>query len=120
MRRPGNTTRGQHMQHDDGLTAPDTDDNTERVPLAALQPADSPRQSGEDDEHIRVLAESATRLPPIIVHRATMRVIDGMHRVGAAQLRGDETIEARFFDGTSQEAFILAVRSNITHGRPLS
>ncbi|GAA3214815.1 ParB N-terminal domain-containing protein [Dactylosporangium siamense] len=108
------------MQDDDGSTAPDPDGSTERVLLTALQPADSPRQSGEDDEHIRVLAESATTLPPVIVHRGTMRVIDGMHRVGAAQLRGDATIEARFFDGTTQEAFILAVRSNIAHGRPLS
>lgn len=49
-----------------------------------------------------------------------MRVIDGMHRLGAALLRGDEMIEVRFFDGTEQEAFVLAVRANIAHGLPLS
>ncbi len=49
-----------------------------------------------------------------------MRVIDGMHRLGAARLRGDEKIEVRFFDGTEHEAFVLAVETNIAHGLPLS
>jgi len=67
-----------------------------------------------------MLASIDVKLPPIIVHRASMRVIDGMHRLGAAQLRNDEMIEVEFFDGTEQEAFVLAVRANIAHGRPLS
>jgi len=67
-----------------------------------------------------MLAKLDERLPPIIVHRQTMRVIDGTHRLGAAVLRGDEMIEARLFDGTEQEAFVLAVRTNIAHGLPLS
>jgi ParB-like chromosome segregation protein Spo0J len=49
-----------------------------------------------------------------------MRVIDGMHRLKAALMRGNETIEARFFDGPEDAAFLLAVRENITHGLPLS
>ena len=49
-----------------------------------------------------------------------MRVIDGTHRLGAALLRGDEYIEARFFDGSEHEAFVLAVQTNIAHGLPLS
>jgi ParB-like chromosome segregation protein Spo0J len=85
-----------------------------------LLPGDSPRQSGEDFEHTRVLAKVEDRLPPIIVHRQTMRVIDGTHRLGAALLRGDEMIEALLFDGTEQEAFVLAVQANIAHGLPLS
>jgi hypothetical protein len=67
-----------------------------------------------------MLAESGAKLPPVIVHRDTMRVIDGMHRLGAAMLRGDELIEVRFFEGSAQEAFVLAVKANIAHGRPLS
>ncbi|MEV4641058.1 ParB N-terminal domain-containing protein [Actinoplanes sp. NPDC049548] len=90
------------------------------LPISALLPADSPRQGGEDIEHIRMLAGIGEPLPPIIVHRATMRVIDGMHRLGAAILRGDELIEVRLFDGTDKEAFLLAVQSNIAHGLPLS
>ncbi|GAA0730833.1 ParB N-terminal domain-containing protein [Dactylosporangium roseum] len=90
------------------------------MPVTALLAADSPRLGGEDGEHIRMLAEAGDNLPPIIVHRQTMRIVDGMHRLAAAVLRGDETIEVRFFDGTDREAFVLAVRANITHGRPLS
>ncbi|MFE5030655.1 winged helix-turn-helix transcriptional regulator [Streptomyces sp. NPDC056683] len=52
--------------------------------------------------------------------RSTMRVIDGMHRLLAACLRGQETIEAEFFDGTPDEAFLRAVEANVTHGLPLS
>ncbi|MDT3396833.1 streptomycin biosynthesis protein [Streptomyces sp. B1866] len=49
-----------------------------------------------------------------------MRVIDGMHRVRAALLRGRRDIEAEFFDGDEREAFVLAVEANTAHGLPLS
>ncbi|MFL6144180.1 MAG: streptomycin biosynthesis protein [Labedaea sp.] len=59
--------------------------------------------------------------PPIVVHRATMRVVDGMHRVRAAMLRGDDEIAVRFFDGAAADAFVLAVRMNVQRrGLPLS
>jgi ParB-like chromosome segregation protein Spo0J len=93
---------------------------TEYVVVALLLPADSPRQKGENIEHTRMLAGVEAKLPPIVVHRSTMRVIDGMHRLGAARMRGDEKIEVRFFDGTEHEAFVLAVELNIAHGLPLS
>jgi hypothetical protein len=92
----------------------------ERVPISSLRPADSPRVEGENSEHTRLLAESGDKLPPILVHRQTMRVIDGVHRLAAAVLRNEETIEVEYFDGTDGEAFLLAVHSNTTHGLPLS
>jgi ParB-like chromosome segregation protein Spo0J len=58
--------------------------------------------------------------PPILVHRSTGRIIDGMHRVRAARLRGEDTIAARFFDGGDDLAFVLAVEANVRHGLPLS
>ncbi|MEU4243561.1 helix-turn-helix domain-containing protein [Actinoplanes sp. NPDC026619] len=91
-----------------------------RVPVASLRLADSPRAAGENVEHTKMLAKIEEGLPPIIVHRPTMRVIDGTHRLAAARLRGDETIEVQLFDGTEQEAFVLAVQTNIAHGLPLS
>jgi hypothetical protein len=91
-----------------------------RVPISSLRDADSPRLSGEDAAHIRVLVESGADLPPIIVQRETMRVIDGMHRVRAMQLRGDNEISVLFFDGDDAAAFVLAVRNNIAHGLPLT
>jgi hypothetical protein len=85
-----------------------------------LEVADSPRLVGEDATHVHRLAQVEAPLPPIIVHRPTMRVIDGMHRLGAARLRGDRTIEVQFFDGSAAEAFVIAVNANVTHGLPLS
>ncbi|MFF4501685.1 ParB/RepB/Spo0J family partition protein [Streptomyces sp. NPDC001401] len=91
------------------------------VAVSDLLPADSPRLAGEDDEHISMLADAETELPPIVVHRPTMRVIDGMHRLRAAMLRGSERIKALFvddMDGT--DLFVLAVKANIAHGLPLA
>jgi hypothetical protein len=42
-----------------------------------------------------------------------------MHRLTAATLRGQDTIAVWFFDGTIEEAFVLAVAANITHSMPL-
>jgi ParB-like chromosome segregation protein Spo0J len=89
------------------------------VEIGSLGPADSPRLAGEDAEHTTRLAETANVLPPILVHRPTMRVIDGMHRLLAARRRGRETIDAEFFDGSVEDAFIQAVQANTRHGLPL-
>jgi len=91
----------------------------EHVSVASLVRGDSPRLKGESKAHTASLAE-AVEVPPIIVHRPTMQIIDGLHRWDAAQLRHQDTIAVRFFDGTADEAFVLAVAANVTHGRPLS
>ncbi|RSM76801.1 hypothetical protein DMH04_36305 [Kibdelosporangium aridum] len=74
------------------------------MPVDSLLPADAPRLSGEGDAHVRLLAESEAILPPIVVHRSTMRVIDGMHRLYAAVLRGQKNVEVRFFEGDESDA----------------
>jgi hypothetical protein len=90
------------------------------VELSSLSPVGSPRLSGERPEHVHVLAAAQSPLPPITVHRPTMRVIDGFHRLKAARLRGEDKIAVRFFDGDEAEAFVLGVRLNVTHGLPLA
>ncbi|MFI1697686.1 transcriptional regulator [Streptomyces galilaeus] len=90
------------------------------VPISLLLPGDSPRLGGHDADHVTRLVELDTKLPPILVHRGSMRVIDGLHRLMAAFLKGDETIDAELFDGTADEAFLRAVQANVTHGLPLS
>lgn len=95
-------------------------DSPVRIAIKSLRIAGSPRTSGEDPQHIRVLAEAQEKLPPIIVQRPSMRVIDGRHRVRAAELCRQDEIEARFFDGDEADAFVVAVRANVTHGLPLS
>ena len=91
-----------------------------KVPIHSLKTSGSPRSSGENTRHVRTLAEVREGLPPITVHRETMRVIDGMHRLRAAEMRGEREIEARFFEGSEDSSFVLAVKLNVTHGLPLS
>ncbi len=95
------------------------DSDTAKVSIAELLPANSPRLA-EVDEHIQVLSEADTELPPILVHRNSLRVIDGMHRLRAAQRRGAQTIAVRYFDGDEREAFVMSVRLNSAHGLPLT
>ncbi|WP_167450204.1 ParB/RepB/Spo0J family partition protein [Streptomyces hyaluromycini] len=92
----------------------------ELVPLAGITVTDTPRTAGVDGKWALTLSELDTELPPIVVHRPTMTVIDGMHRLRAAQLRGRDRIAVRFFEGSAQDAALLAVAMNIVHGRPLS
>ncbi|MFI8993283.1 transposase [Streptomyces sp. NPDC053542] len=90
------------------------------IPLRILRPGENIRTHGENQEYITTLAQSPMKLPPIFVHRGTMRILDGMHRLKAAELRGDQSIEVVFFDGDEEDAFVAAVSSNAQHGMPLS
>lgn len=114
---------GKHV-HEEVAGAPPVnrpaDGAEDSVPIIALRPSDSPRLAGEDGAHVRLLAQSEETLPPILVHRPSMRVIDGMHRLEAAILRGEDTIRVRYFDGDDTEAFVLAVKANVSHGLPLT
>ena len=92
------------------------------VPLTALSPGVSLRQSGTDAAHIQLLVDAAgsAELPPILVQVDGCRVIDGLHRLEAARLRGDDTIRARFVDCSNSEALVIAMKANGAHGLPLS
>lgn len=92
----------------------------EDVRIERLRFGLSPRTELCDHRHVAALAEVIDQAPPIVVHRPTMRVIDGVHRVHAARSLGRETIRALLFDGDEVAAHIEAVRSNVTHGKPLT
>jgi hypothetical protein len=93
----------------------------ELAPVSSLlDNFDSPRAEGEDASHIKLLAALSTELPPILVHRPTMRVIDGMHRLRAAVIRGQGSVEVEYFHGTEADAFVLSVEINQKRGLPLS
>lgn len=97
-----------------------TTGSVDLVPVTALRCGESPRLTGEDADHVRTLASSTMPLPPIVVHRSTMRVIDGMHRLRAAMLLSRTAVEVRWFDGPEEDAFVLAVEANTATGLPLS
>lgn len=91
----------------------------ERVPIAKLLLSDSLRLLGVSAERIWVLSQSDVDLPPILVHRSTMRVIDGTHRLCAAALRGDDDIDVRFLDGSTPDVFGVAAQMDPKHALPL-
>nr|AEE65485.1 streptomycin biosynthesis operon regulator [uncultured bacterium BAC AB649/1850] len=90
------------------------------VPVRALSPGESPRLDGIRPEHVRLLTAAGIPLPPLLVDRSTMRVIDGMHRLQAAVAAGRRTVEVVFFEGSQRGAFIQAVKANVAHGLPLT
>jgi hypothetical protein len=91
------------------------------LPVGRLELSGSPRLGGIQKQHVSALAQLApSTLPPVLVHQRTLRVIDGVHRVHAAILRGDATIAAELVDCAEAEIFIRAVQANASHGLPLS
>lgn len=92
----------------------------EDVPIDSLRFGLSPRTERYDPKHAAALVEVLDKVPPILVHTPTLRVIDGVHRVQAARLAGRSTMRALMFDGDETGARIEAVRSNVVHGKPLT
>ncbi|WP_225878092.1 ParB/RepB/Spo0J family partition protein [Spongiactinospora rosea] len=108
-----------------GNAAPEVSDllrdlPAESVPIRDLMPSMSPRKKGEDPAHVRLIVESGNDIDPVLVHRPTMRVIDGAHRLRAAILRGRTEISVQFYDGSEADAFVLSAQLNIRHGLPLT
>ena len=72
------------------------------------------------DNHIEAM-EDAVRtgqvLPPILLDRRTMRLIDGFHRYQRAKRAGDKEIRAilQWFE-TEQDVFEAAISANAAHG----
>ncbi|MDN0201118.1 ParB N-terminal domain-containing protein [Streptomyces sp. S.PNR 29] len=88
--------------------------------IAGLLPAHHIRIAGINEEHVRLLMSCGDDLPPLLVQKNTLRVIDGMHRLRAAQAAGRTKIQAQLLDVDDREAFLYGVSANIAHGLPLS
>jgi Winged helix-turn-helix DNA-binding len=95
------------------------DGRPELVAITEIRAGTSPRMSGVDPAHVAVLVQLAD-LPPVLVQRRGMRLIDGAHRLAAAAARGEITIGVRYVDCGDDEAFVLAVALNTGHGLPLT
>jgi hypothetical protein len=96
------------------------DDDTVELPVRDLVVDWGLRADGIDEAHTRQLTEILDSLPPIVVERIGMRVIDGSHRVAAAARSGRRTIRARLIDGSDLELLEFSLRANTSHGLPLS
>ena len=64
------------------------------VPVALLKPRFHLRRNGTDAAHVRLLADAANSamLPPILIQKRSLRIIDGIHRVEVAKQRGEMSI----------------------------
>jgi hypothetical protein len=90
-----------------------------RIPISSLHPSESPRIHGEESKHVQLLAESKADLPPIVVHRRNIRIIDVIRHFKTAVLRGKGGIDACLVDAEPEDIFVLAVEAKIAHGLPL-
>ncbi|WAX76369.1 ParB/RepB/Spo0J family partition protein [Streptomyces sp. KMM 9044] len=107
----------------DGLNSKNIEKTpAQELPVHALSPGLHLRQGGINAVHVQMLIDASghSELPPILVRKDGWRVIDGLHRLEAAKLRGDHSIKARFVDCTDAEALVLAMKANSSHGLPLS
>jgi hypothetical protein len=88
--------------------------------LDELRRGRSPRREEINGEHVRLFVQLKGRWPPILVMRADLTVVDGLHRYYAARMLGHTHIACRLFDGGSNAAFVESVRCNIHQGLPLT
>ncbi len=98
---------------------------TTELSLAAITiyPDLQPRVGGLDPAHIRSLEETPDAWPPVVVvrHESGYLLIDGFHRLAAAQNLGRQSITAEVLDPPADgDLRGLAFRLNLHHGRPLS
>ena len=97
------------------------DGDVVEVGICSLAPQNAARLNGVDRDYVGALVcLSGDGAPPIVVHRGSMRVVDGMHRLYAAIDRGDSTIRVQYFEGSEDDAFVVAVRLNTGWGLPLT
>jgi ParB-like chromosome segregation protein Spo0J len=78
----------------------------------------NPRLEGVDMEVVEFYASIFREVvwPPILVDRATHKLLDGWHRVEAAKRAGVYTLPVQWVDAREEELFALAVKANLGHG----
>ena len=87
---PGNRSGNRTYEADiDAMVARTELLPTQSVPISSLVAGPDIRLSGSDMGHVHALAQTVERLPPIVAHRPTTRILDGEHRVQAAGMRGE-------------------------------
>jgi len=88
--------------------------------ISELRVGEGIRSGGLDERHVELLMECVDTWPPIVVWGDDLVVVDGCHRVEAARRLGHQSVVGLRFLGSPEEAFIEAIRRNVSHGLPLS
>lgn len=121
MREDTGHNSSHHLFSVDGLSLPVPDASTTEVSIERLGLGLSPRIQEINDRHVRTLALTDPQsLPPIIVDRRSMRVVDGLHRLRAMQMWNMTKIQVRYVEGPDDLMFAWAVAANVHHGLPLT
>lgn len=89
----------------------------------SIDPALQPRVDGIDTAHVRELQDVLETCPPVRVVKSGNGyvLVDGFHRLAAAQNLGLEKIAAEILElKPDDDLFALAFALNAAHGRPLT
>ena len=81
----------------------------------------NPRLHGVDDDVVEFYASIFREVvwPPLLVDRASNKLLDGWHRVAAAKLAGVYSFAVQWIDAEEHELFAWAVKANLGHGMHL-
>ena len=88
--------------------------------LRRLRPGASLRDRPIDTDHVERLAATGGEWPPLLVRASDLVVIDGLHRLAAAMRLQLGTTTVTLFDGSTEDALVAAIRTNVAHGLPLT
>lgn len=91
-----------------------------RIPVKNLRPGPRVRKAGFNRDQVDALSRSVKDWPPIVVRRMDHTIVDGHHRYLAARQLGLCQMDCVYFEGTSESAFLEALKRNLHHGLPLS
>jgi hypothetical protein len=94
----------------------------QNLTVGSLDPSFYFLRSNTSAAHVQVLVEAAAtaELPPILVQKEGLRIIDGLHRFHVAQERAETHIKARVLDCSDGVALVLAIKANTAHGLPFT
>jgi hypothetical protein len=91
-----------------------------QMSLGELRRSKPHRRCGVNRKHVDALTRLGGNWPPILVHGDSRQVIDGVHRVLAAQELGMSVILCEIFRGSQSDAYVEFLRRNVRNGLPLT
>jgi hypothetical protein len=103
-----------------GLDVAANRESVVRIGLGELLVGEPNRRRGVNKAHVEALTRLDGNWPPILVHEESHQVIDGMHRVLAAQALGMTWLACEIFRGSWNDAYVEFLRRNVRNGLPLT